>query len=159
MIEGYYKMHGNLWSNISRSAYSLIHNNINVALFMFCRPKTLAELKSFQHPKKDPNLAPKCRKNADENWSGNFACDFISFIRMTLRLGRPTKSLYQEKSSATEIKGATNPQMCHSDGLRILDLDFTIFCCGIIYSIILIVLCSVNDLKSGKVYRGYSFTC
>ena len=40
-------------------------------------------------------------------------------------------------------------------GLKILNLDFTIFCCSIFYSIILIVLCSVSHLKSGKVYpRG-----
>ena len=45
--------------------------------------------------------------------------------------------------------------MYHSNGLKILNLDFTVFCCGIFYSIILIVLCSVNHLKSGKVYpRG-----
>ena len=46
-------------------------------------------------------------------------------------------------------------EMYHSNGLKILNLDFTIFCCGIFYSIILIVLCRVNYLKSGKVYpRG-----
>ena len=61
---------------------------------------------------------------------------------------------YQEKSSAPAIKGAANPQMYHSDGLKILNLDFTIFCYSILYSVILIVLCSVNHLKSGKVYRG-----
>ena len=42
--------------------------------------------------------------------------------------------------------------MYHSNGLKILNLDFTIFCCGIFYSIILNVLCSVNHIKSGKVY-------
>ena len=42
-------------------------------------------------------------------------------------------------------------------GKKILNLDFTIFCCGTFYFIILIVpiLCSVNHLKSEKVYRGY----
>ena len=66
------------------------------------------------------------------------------------------RSHYQEKSSAPEIKGATNLQMYYSDGLKILTLDFTIFRCGIFNSIILIVLCSVNHLKSGRVYQGYS---
>ena len=47
--------------------------------------------------------------------------------------------------------------MYHDVGLKILNLDFTIFRCSIFYPIILIVLCSVNHLKSGKVYRGYSF--
>ena len=67
-----------------------------------------------------------------------------------------TRSHYQKKSSAPEIKAAANSEMYHSDGLKILNLDFTIFCCDIFYSINFIVLCS--DLKSRKVYRGYSFT-
>ena len=33
------------------------------------------------------------------------------------------RSHYQEKLSAPEIKGAANPQMCHSDGLNLLYLD------------------------------------
>ena len=33
------------------------------------------------------------------------------------------RSHYQEKSSAPEIKGAANPQMYHSNGLKILTLD------------------------------------
>ena len=50
----------------------------------------------------------------------------------------------------------TSPQMYRGNGLN---SDFTIFCCGTFYSIILIVICSANHLKSGKVYLGYSFTC
>ena len=46
--------------------------------------------------------------------------------------------------------------MYHSDGLKILNLNFTMLCCDIFYSIVLIVLCSVNHLRSRKVYRGYS---
>ena len=57
----------------------------------------------------------------------------------------------QENSSAPDIKGTANPQMYHRDWLKIPNLDFTIFCCGIFYSIMLVVLCSVNHLKSGNV--------
>ena len=59
-------------------------------------------------------------------------------------------SYYQENSSA-------NLQVHRGDGIKFPDLDLAIFCCNIFYSIILIVLCSVNHLKPGKVYRGYSF--
>ena len=44
--------------------------------------------------------------------------------------------------------------MYHGDKLKTLNLDFTIFCCGTFYSIILIVLYSVSHLKSGKIYQG-----
>ena len=47
--------------------------------------------------------------------------------------------------------------MYHSDGLKMLNLDFTISYCSIFYSIIFIAFCSVNHLKFGKVYQGYSF--
>ena len=69
------------------------------------------------------------------------------------------RSHYQEKSSTPEIlRRRQSSNISHSNGLKILNLDFTIFCCGIFYSIILIVLCSVNHLKSGKVYlRGPTF--
>ena len=56
--------------------------------------------------------------------------------------------LHQEPSPGEiifpEIKGACNPQIYHGDGIKILSLDFTIYCCGIFDSIILIVLCIVN---------------
>ena len=34
-----------------------------------------------------------------------------------------SRSHYQEKSFVPEIKGAANPQMCHCDGLEILNLE------------------------------------
>ena len=69
------------------------------------------------------------------------------------------RSHYREKSSTPEIlRRRQSSNTSHSNGLKILNLDFTIFCWGIFCSIILIVLCSVNHLKSGKVYlRGPTF--
>ena len=59
------------------------------------------------------------------------------------------RSHYQEKPSTPEIKDAANPQMYHSDGLKILNLDFAIFCCGIVYY----VNCSLQ-CQSFEVWKG-----
>ena len=81
-------------------------------------------------------------KMADQGRSDLSVVFTMALRALELRPG----AIYQGKSSAPEIKGNANPQMYHSEGLKVLNLDLTMFCCGIFYSIILIILCSVNHL-------------
>ena len=81
----------------------------------------------------------------------SLSCKFSVF---SVKRSHSRRNHLLQRSKAPPIRKCI---MYRGDGLKILHLDFTIFCCSIIYSVILIIFCSVNHLKSGKVYWGVLF--